>query len=118
MADCKQAFGLLEKERLTSQEISNLNFAINTFTTQMVDAWGQTHITHYMVGITLSLYNDFACELGLKIFHICLQHILLAHGAIFLDKYSSMGIWSSQGMECSHYEEKVVNFKNTRHGGK
>lgn len=60
-----ELFGLLEKGRLTSQEISNLKFAINTFTAQMVDAWGQTHITHYMVGKTLSLYNDFACGLGL-----------------------------------------------------
>ena len=60
-----ELFGLLEKGRLTSQEISNLKFAINTFTAQMVDAWEQTHITHYMVGKTLSLYNDFAYGLGL-----------------------------------------------------
>ena len=60
-----ELFGLAEKGRLTSKKISNLKFAINTFIAQMVDAWGQTHITHYMVGKTLSLYNDFACGLGL-----------------------------------------------------
>ena len=70
-----------------------------------------------MVGKTLSLYNQIACGLGLKIFHIFLQHILFAHGAFFLDPYGSVGIWSSQGMECSHYQTKAIYFKNTRHGG-
>ena len=84
----------------------------------MADAWGQTHITHYMVGKTLSLHSQIACGLWFKLFHICLQHILFAHGAFFLDKYGSLGILSSQGMECSHYQAKAVYFKNTRHRGR
>lgn len=40
---------LLEKAKLSQEEISSLKTLIGTFTDQMVDAWGETHITHYMV---------------------------------------------------------------------
>ena len=40
---------LLEKASLTSIEVEQLKEKINLFTYQMVDAWGETHITHYMV---------------------------------------------------------------------
>ena len=40
---------LLEKARLSPEEITTLTSIIHTFTQQMVDAWGETHITHYMV---------------------------------------------------------------------
>jgi hypothetical protein len=46
-----------------------------------------------------------------------MQHILFAHGAYFMDKYGSLEIWSTQGMEKSHYRARGVYFKNTRHGG-
>ena len=49
--------------------------------------------------------------------YIAMQHILYAHAAYFLDEYGSLGLWSTQGMERSHYQAKVVYFKNTRHGG-
>lgn len=34
-----------------------------------------------------------------------------------MDKYGSLEIWSTQGMEKSHYRARGVYFKNTRHGG-
>ena len=40
---------LLEKANLASIEVEELKEKINSFTYQMVDAWGETHITHYMV---------------------------------------------------------------------
>ena len=46
-----------------------------------------------------------------------LQHILYAHAGYFLDKYGSLALWSTQGMERSHYQAKGAYFKNTRHGG-
>ena len=43
---------LLEKASLASTEVEELKEKINLFTYQMVDAWGETHITHYMVDFT------------------------------------------------------------------
>ena len=40
---------LLEKASLASTEVEELKEKLNLFTYQMVDAWGETHITHYMV---------------------------------------------------------------------
>ena len=34
-----------------------------------------------------------------------------------MEKYGSLEIWSTQGMEKSHYRARGVFFKNTRHGG-
>lgn len=48
---------------------------------------------------------------------LSLQHIIYAHGAYFMDKYGSLDMWSSQGMEKSHYKLRGVYFKNARHGG-
>ena len=47
----------------------------------------------------------------------CIKHILYAHGAFYMDHYGSLDIWSTQGMEKSHYQAKGVYFKNTWHGG-
>lgn len=40
---------LLERPMLAQEEVEALKQAINTFTESMVVAWGETHITHYMV---------------------------------------------------------------------
>ena len=42
---------LLEKAQLCGNEVKDLKLAIEKFTRCMIDAWGETHITHYMVGI-------------------------------------------------------------------
>ena len=42
---------LLEKPKLNKKEVQELKVSIETFTRCMVDAWGETHITHYMVSI-------------------------------------------------------------------
>ena len=34
-----------------------------------------------------------------------------------MDKYGSLEIWNTQGMEKSHYRARGVFFKNTQHGG-
>lgn len=46
-----------------------------------------------------------------------MQHILFAHGGWFMNKYGSLEMWSTQGMEKSHYRARGVFFKHTRHGG-
>lgn len=65
---------LLEKARLRPEEISTLKDGIHTFTEQMVDAWGETHITHYMV-------CNFLCFLMLTCteFNKLLKTIFSAH---------------------------------------
>ena len=34
-----------------------------------------------------------------------------------MNEYGSLDMWSTQGMEKSHYRARGVYFKNTRHGG-
>lgn len=50
-------------------------------------------------------------------FSLLWQHILYAHAAYFMNEYGSLDMWSTQGMEKSHYRARGVYFKNTRHGG-
>ena len=87
---------LLDKAQLRGNEIENLKLAIEKSTRYMIDAWGETH----------------KC-----VVFMVLQHILYAHAGYFLDKYGSLALWSTQGMERSHYQAKGAYFKNTRHGG-
>ena len=49
--------------------------------------------------------------------HIKLQHIIHAHGAYFMNKYGSLDMFSTQGMEKLHYPARGVYFKNTWHRG-
>lgn len=46
-----------------------------------------------------------------------MQHILYNHTPFFAKKYGSLSIWSTQGMEKSHYMARTGYFKHTRHGG-
>lgn len=46
---CDIMFDLLERPHLDENEIESLKHTICLFTEQMVEAWGETHITHYMV---------------------------------------------------------------------
>ena len=48
---------LLEKATLQDNEMDELKLAIKTFTRNMVDAWGETHITHYMVAYLVSYFH-------------------------------------------------------------
>lgn len=74
---------LLEKAKLFVDEIKTLKGDINAFTMQMVEALGETHVTHYI-------------------------HILYAHAPFFLDEYGSLRLCSTQGMERSHYQAKAI----------
>ena len=49
--------------------------------------------------------------------YFAMQHILYAHDVYFLDEYGPLGLWSTQGMERSHYQAKAMYLKNTQHGG-
>ena len=50
---------------------------------------------------------------------MCLQHILYNHTPWFIREYGSLSIWSTQGMEKSHYLARSRYFRHTRHcGGK
>ena len=63
----------------------------------------------------MCLYGTFT--LSSLCIYLLLQHILYAHAGYFLDEYGSLALWSTQGMERSHYQAKGSYFKNTQHGG-
>lgn len=46
-----------------------------------------------------------------------MQHIIYNHLPWFTKKYGSLSIWSTQGMEKSHYQARGAFFRHTRHGG-
>lgn len=46
-----------------------------------------------------------------------LQHILHVHGPYFARQYGSLGIWSTQGMERSHWQARCAYQRSTQHGG-
>ena len=45
------------------------------------------------------------------------QHILYNHLPWFAKKYGAPGIWSTQGLEKSHYQARGAFFRHTRRGG-
>ena len=45
------------------------------------------------------------------------QHILYNHLPWFAKQYGAPGIWSTQGLEKSHYQARSAFFRHTRHGG-
>ncbi len=48
---CDAMVKLLERPTLSEGDIELFKASIRKFTELMVDAWGETHITHYMVSI-------------------------------------------------------------------
>lgn len=56
----------------------------------------------------MNLFNYFCFNL---------QHILYNHTPWFIKEYGSLSIWSTQGMEKSHYVARSRYFRHTRHGG-
>lgn len=53
---CDQMVDLLERPHLSENDIESLKHAICKFTGEMVEAWGETHITHYMVRRQVTLF--------------------------------------------------------------
>ena len=45
------------------------------------------------------------------------QHIICNHMPWFARQYGSLAIWSTQGMEKTHYQARTGYFTHTRHGG-
>ena len=45
------------------------------------------------------------------------QHILHNHLPWFAKNYGAPRIWSTQGLEKSHYQARGAFFRHTRHGG-
>lgn len=73
--------------------------------------------THHSLHGKTASYTILTSHSFVVTFVFTLQHILYAHGPFFLDRYGSLGLWSNQGMERSHYQAKAAYFKSTRHGG-
>jgi len=48
---------------------------------------------------------------------LCEQYALVKHGPFFVNKYGSLLVWSSQGMEYNHHAAKVAYYRHTQHGG-
>lgn len=46
-----------------------------------------------------------------------MQHILRHHATFFARTFGSLSIWSSQGMEKSHWQARAAFHKSTQHGG-
>lgn len=44
-------------------------------------------------------------------------HVMVWHAPYFVDKYSSLAIWSCQGLENSHHGAKNANQRHTQHSG-
>ena len=53
---CDQMVDLLERPHLSENDIESLKHTISRFTGEMVEAWGETHITHYMVRWQATLF--------------------------------------------------------------
>jgi hypothetical protein len=45
--------------------------------------------------------------------YVCLQHQLFAHGPWFAEKYGSLAIWGTQGMEKSHKLARTIYHRYT-----
>ncbi|MCO5559303.1 hypothetical protein L7F22_012899 [Adiantum nelumboides] len=45
------------------------------------------------------------------------KHIICNHISWFARQYESLAIWSTQGMEKTHYQARTGYFSHTRHGG-
>lgn len=50
---CDAMIDLLERPTLTESDIELFKASVHQFTDLMVDAWGETHITHYMVRVRM-----------------------------------------------------------------
>ncbi len=83
---------LLQKRWLTSSNKSAFRDVVTKFTKSYIEAWGETEVTHYI-------------------------HILYAHCPWFVDKWGSLGIWNTQGMEKSHKQAKAAFHRTTQRGG-
>lgn len=53
---CDQMVDLLERPQLSENDIESLKHTICKFTGEMVEAWGETHITHYTVRRQVTLF--------------------------------------------------------------
>ena len=62
-------------------------------------------------------FNVKVTRLMMFYFWYVFQHILFNHTPWFIKQYGFLSIWSTQGMEKSHYQARTRYFKHTRHGG-
>ena len=83
---------LLQKMKFTPEDSRQYDAVANEFYNSMVEAWGAHNITPYI-------------------------HILTAHGPYF-EKQGSLAIWSTQGMERSHWQARCGYQRATDHGGR
>jgi hypothetical protein len=46
-----------------------------------------------------------------------LQYVVVKHSSWFVKQYGNLAVWSTQGMEKSHYQAKTAFHKHTQHSG-
>lgn len=66
-----------------------------------------------------ALYNiSISICMHVLMLYVCtFQHILRDHTTFFANTCGSLNIWSSQGMEKSHWQARATFHRNTQHGG-
>lgn len=82
---------LLQKLKFDDEDASDFGRHIKGFHDAVVAGWGAQSITPYM-------------------------HILLVHGPYYATQ-GSLAIWSTQGMERSHWQARCAYQRSTDHGG-
>ena len=108
-------FHYLEQHSMDESKVQALQEALLDWKKSYLAGWGGQHITHYMV----SSYSPYKIRFRtiLTFCFVSMQHILFNHSPYFAKTYGSLSIWSTQGMEKTHYMARTGYFKHTRHGG-
>lgn len=115
-----EVFNLCDKKTWEDNNTVQLKKAILKFGQAMTDGWSTNNITHYMVSMVYYMLSSvcFICIQKLTMMKFQMkQHILYNHLPWFAKQYGAPGIWSTQGLEKSHYQARTAFFKHTRHGG-
>jgi hypothetical protein len=114
---------------LTLEQRSSFKEKVEAFGRLYIASFGKEHITHYMVScfihcFILLTYISFKLEIHVSFSSTCLapcilhtstnilqwmQHNIVRHVLYFVEMYSSLSLWSCQGMEKSHHAAKMAN---------
>lgn len=111
-------FHYVEQHSWDPVQVSSFQKELLNWKKAYLASWGGQHITHYMVSShALYIYRNISLRLYSPLCFVLMQHILFNHGPYFAKTYGSLSIWSTQGMEKTHYMARTGYFKHTRHGG-
>ena len=115
-------FQMMDKETWTSTDKNTFKATLEHFKKEFLKAWEDINVTHYMVREVFGcIHGSIKFVLSTKSCphtnHTYVQHIIYNHMPYFIDKYGDPSIWSTQGMEKSHYMARNAYFRHTQHGG-